>query len=69
MTSTNTGLCARGFLLFALRALIGWQFLYEGLAKLWTPGWTAVGVLSVSRWWFADLPCQARINVEGFARP
>jgi len=24
-----------------LRVLIGWHFLYEGLTKLYTPGWTA----------------------------
>lgn len=24
-----------------LRVLIGWHFLYEGLVKLYTPGWTA----------------------------
>ena len=24
-----------------LRILIGWHFLYEGLSKLYTPGWTA----------------------------
>jgi thiosulfate dehydrogenase (quinone) large subunit len=28
-----------------LRVLIGWHFLYEGLVKLYTPGWTAKGYL------------------------
>ncbi|MEP7111237.1 MAG: hypothetical protein ABI760_24790 [Ferruginibacter sp.] len=28
-----------------LRILIGWHFLYEGLVKLYTPGWTAKGYL------------------------
>jgi thiosulfate dehydrogenase [quinone] large subunit len=28
-----------------LRILIGWHFLYEGLSKLYTPGWTAKGYL------------------------
>ena len=27
--------------LTVLRVLIGWHFLYEGLVKLYTPGWTA----------------------------
>lgn len=31
-----------------LRILIGWHFLYEGLSKLYTPGWTAKGYLSSS---------------------
>jgi thiosulfate dehydrogenase (quinone) large subunit len=33
-----------GLQIFALtffRVLIGWHFLYEGLVKLYTPGWTA----------------------------
>ena len=29
------------FALTFLRVLIGWHFLYEGLTKLYTPGWTA----------------------------
>jgi thiosulfate dehydrogenase [quinone] large subunit len=29
------------FMLTFLRVLIGWHFLYEGLVKLYTPGWTA----------------------------
>jgi peptidoglycan/xylan/chitin deacetylase (PgdA/CDA1 family)/uncharacterized membrane protein YphA (DoxX/SURF4 family) len=32
-----------------LRVLIGWHFLYEGLSKLTTPGWSASGYLSQSR--------------------
>lgn len=31
-----------------LRVLIGWHFLYEGLVKIYTPGWTAAGYLSGS---------------------
>lgn len=31
--------------LFALRILIGWHFLYEGLSKLFNPNWTAAGYL------------------------
>lgn len=33
------------FALTFLRVLIGWHFLYEGLIKLYTPGWTAKGYL------------------------
>ena len=29
-----------------LRVIIGWHFLYEGLVKLYTPGWTAEPYLS-----------------------
>lgn len=37
----------------ALRVLVGWHFLYEGLSKLFTPGWTSADFLSLSNWWFA----------------
>lgn len=33
------------FALTFLRVLIGWHFLYEGLVKIYTPGWTAKGYL------------------------
>jgi uncharacterized membrane protein YphA (DoxX/SURF4 family) len=39
---------------FLLRIAIGWHFLYEGIVKLITPGWTSAGYLEVSRWIFAD---------------
>ena len=34
----------------ALRILIGWHFLYEGLAKVLDPNWTSAGFLAQSRW-------------------
>lgn len=33
------------YLLVALRVVIGWHFLYEGIVKLLTPGWSAAGYL------------------------
>lgn len=39
----------------ALRVLIGWHFLYEGLAKLANPYWTSAGYLAESRWLFKGL--------------
>lgn len=39
----------------ALRILVGWHFLYEGISKLLTPGWTAKLYLMGSNWIFADL--------------
>ena len=36
------------FGLTALRVLIGWHFLYEGLVKVFTPDWTAYWYLSNS---------------------
>ena len=33
----------------ALRVLIGWHFLYEGVAKLTAPSWSAAGFLSQAR--------------------
>ncbi len=29
------------FFMAGLRMLIGWHFLYEGLIKLFNPGWTS----------------------------
>ncbi len=38
--------------LLCLRIVIGWQLLYEGLAKLLTPDWTAAPYLLLSRGFF-----------------
>jgi thiosulfate dehydrogenase [quinone] large subunit len=38
-----------------LRVLIGWHFLYEGIAKLMKPGWSASGFLLQSKWIFSGL--------------
>jgi len=38
-----------------LRVAIGWHFLYEGVAKLQKPGWSAAGYLQQSRGVLADL--------------
>ena len=38
--------------LVTLRMLIGWHFLYEGLAKMLNPYWTSAGYLAESQWWF-----------------
>lgn len=38
-----------------LRVAIGWHFLYEGIAKLSSPSWTAAGYLKQARGPFADL--------------
>jgi thiosulfate dehydrogenase [quinone] large subunit len=37
-----------------LRVLVGWHFLYEGLAKLTSPTWSAAGYLKQARGPFAD---------------
>jgi uncharacterized membrane protein YphA (DoxX/SURF4 family) len=42
-------------LLTVLRILIGWHFLYEGIAKLLSPAWTAKYYLLGSNWVFAGL--------------
>ncbi len=36
--------------LVVLRIVIGWHCLYEGISKLFTPGWTSAGFLSESKW-------------------
>jgi uncharacterized membrane protein YphA (DoxX/SURF4 family) len=38
-----------------LRIIIGWHFLYEGLAKILNPEWTSGTFLEGSRWIFGDL--------------
>ena len=44
ITPTNYSNCQIISLTF-LRVLIGWHFLFEGLMKLYTPGWTAKSYL------------------------
>ena len=44
----NSYLGLQLFGLTLLRVLIGWHFLYEGLVKFYTPGWTAKHYLSAS---------------------
>lgn len=41
--------------LVSLRMLIGWHFLYEGVAKLTNPYWTSAGYLQESKGWFSEL--------------
>ena len=37
-----------------LRVVVGWHFLYEGIAKLTSPSWSAAGYLRQARGPFAD---------------
>jgi thiosulfate dehydrogenase (quinone) large subunit len=54
-----------------LRVLVGWHFLYEGLSKLTTPGWSASGYLTQSRgplaglfrWMASDPNVLANVNL------
>lgn len=38
------------FFLIALRLLVGWHILYEGIAKLLNPQWSSLGFLQESQW-------------------
>ena len=38
-----------------LRVVVGWHFLYEGVAKLTSPSWSAAGYMKVSRGPFAGV--------------
>ena len=40
--------------LVSMRMLIGWHFLYEGIAKLTNPYWTSAGYLQESEGWFSE---------------
>lgn len=44
-----------GYLLTGLRLLVGWHFLYEGVSKLLTPGWSAKAYLMGTEWLLSDL--------------
>lgn len=48
--------------LFTLRLFIGWYFLYEGLAKVFTPNWSAYGYLIDSKGIFAPFFVQLTEN-------
>ena len=37
-------------LIIALRMLIGWHFLYEGISKLIHPAWSSLAFLAESKW-------------------
>ena len=41
--------------LVALRFIIGWHFLYEGLFKLIHPEWSAIGFLANAQWIFSGV--------------
>jgi thiosulfate dehydrogenase [quinone] large subunit len=43
------------FAIVVLRVVIGWHFLYEGLAKLQAPAWSAAGYLQQARGPFASV--------------
>ena len=42
-------------MLTVLRIIIGWHFMYEGMVKLWNPGWSAKGYLTDSAGLFAGM--------------
>ncbi len=42
-------------LLAILRIAIGWHFLYEGLTKIFNPGWSSIGYLLDSKGLFAGI--------------
>ena len=42
-------------ILFIMRVVIGWHFLYEGIVKLTSTGWTSAPFLAESKWILAGL--------------
>jgi thiosulfate dehydrogenase [quinone] large subunit len=54
-TTSNNYSSGQLIFLVALRWLIGWHFLYEGVVKLWNPGWTSRGYLMDSQGFFSGL--------------
>ncbi|MBN1273715.1 MAG: DoxX family protein [Candidatus Aminicenantes bacterium] len=60
--------CMQLTALVVLRILIGWHFLYEGIAKLLNPYWTSAGFLSDSKGflsgffsWIAETPSVLKV--------
>ncbi|HEX9691810.1 MAG TPA: hypothetical protein VGA22_06915 [Gemmatimonadales bacterium] len=43
---------SQSVVLVVLQVLIGWHFLFEGLAKVTSSHWTAAAYLAESQWWF-----------------
>lgn len=43
------------YLLTAVRILVGWHFLYEGIVKFFDPNWTSTAFLLESTWWFSNM--------------
>lgn len=50
------------FSLVTLRVIIGWYFLYEGLAKVFSPNWTSYGYLMDSEGVFAPFFKELALN-------
>ena len=46
---------AQLFALVALRVLIGWHFLYEGISKIANPYWSSANYLLESKWIFSSI--------------
>jgi uncharacterized membrane protein YphA (DoxX/SURF4 family) len=51
----NNRIKAPTLLLTALRILVGWHFLYEGIIKSVNPSWSAGPFLLESTWWFSGI--------------
>ena len=63
MNSKLINIKGANLILLLLRTVIGWHFLYEGVAKLYSPLWSSYNYLSVSKWifsgffqWMASIP-------------
>ena len=55
-TQANTGINRMvPWLLTFVRIIIGWHFLYEGLSKIITAGWSSAPYLAGSKWIFAPV--------------
>jgi len=50
MKENITFTSSQRFILVAMRLLIGWNFLYEGISKLLIPNWSSAGFLGESKW-------------------
>ena len=53
-TKTESYSAPQLILLLILRFLIGWHVMYEGIAKVFNPGWTSADYLKNSQWILSD---------------
>jgi uncharacterized membrane protein YphA (DoxX/SURF4 family) len=54
MTNDKKTFTVRTQIIFSfLRIIIGWHFLYEGISKLASPGWSSASYLMSSKWLFS----------------
>ena len=66
-SGTKPGATRTQIIFTLLRIIIGWHFLYEGISKLATPGWSSAAFLMDSKWLFSGAFHQIIANPTALA--